>query len=597
MDMQRLKQYISLYLIVIFCGITICIYAPYDMYLANRSEFWFSLYNFWWMPIVFGIAAILCGILVGLLLKRWPILERIYESAVFGVALCLYLQGSFLNLDVGVANGSAVDWDQYRSKMLLNVLIWAVIIVGVIVAAIKKWDICRKVIMCISMFFSATQLISFVFLLIMNVEEFTVRPDTTFLSKEGLFEVSEEENIIVFLMDAFDDSYMKEIIEEEPAVVDELEGFIYFSNNTGSYPSTLYAAQYLLSGYYNLNEAPFSQWRAQLDDKPMYWDDLDEAGWDYYIYEDSSLEVPTRIYKAAENYSNVPLKIGNYFSFVHDLYQFVACRYFPDIVKPYIWLDGSEFADSRVPEYGEYEAFSYYNADFLEDMASNPVIAKEDGKFFKFIHLEGCHGPNRLNENGEIQEEPVSEKESAKGCLKIIENLLRQMKKLGCYDNSAVIIMADHGYSKDGVLTNPVFLVKPQNASGSLQISNAPVSHKDYPATLMALAGEDEMVAKYGESVFDIGEGETRERFFYQYYYENELKDNTLRLIEYRIDPESNAREWFHLTDVEYTVEGEKIQHSKYCQLCKTGGITPEQLEEYDPPREIHEKADNYPVK
>lgn len=230
-------------------------------------------------------------------------------------------------------------------------------------------------------------------------------------------------------------------------------------------------------------------------------------------------------------------------------------------------------------------------------MALNSIATKEDGKLFKFIHLEGCHGPNRLNENGEIQQEPVSEKESAKGCLKIIGNLLLQMKELGCYDNSAVIIMADHGYSKDGVLTNPVFLVKPQNTSGSLQISNAPVSHKDYPATLMTLAREEAAALKYRESVFDVDEGEKREQLFYQYYYENEVKDNTLRLIEYRVDSESNAREHFHLTDVEYTVKGEKIQHSKYCKLCKAGGITQEQLEEYDPPREIHEKDSNYPEK
>lgn len=164
-----------------------------------------------------------------------------------------------------------------------------------------------------------------------------------------------------------------------------------------------------------------------------------------------------------------------------------------------------------------------------------------------------------------------------------------------CYDNSAVIIMADHGYSKNGVLTNPVFLLKPQNASGSMKISNPPVSHRDYPATIMALAGKTEIASKYGMSVLDIGEGEKRERFFYKYYYENEVKDNTLRLIEYRIDPESNARECFHLTDVEYTVEGERIQHSKYCKLCAAGGLSQEQLQKYDPPREIHEKGSNYP--
>lgn len=49
----------------------------------------------------------------------------------------------------------------------------------------------------------------------------------------------------------------------------------------------------------------------------------------------------------------------------------------------------------------------------------------------------------------------------------------------------------------------------------------------------------------------------------------------------------------FVLTDVEYTVRGEKIQHSKYCKTCKNG--IPSEGEEYDPPRIIHEKDVGYP--
>lgn len=592
--MKSIKKSAVLPVACFFLGFTVCIYAPYEMYLANKSEFWFSLYNFWWLPICFGAFAILCGIIVGMLLKRWKLIERIYISGIFGLALCFYLQGNFLNLDIGVINGSVVNWGQYKTRMLLDALIWILVIVGVLIAAVKKWDICRKVILCISLFFTATQAVSFLALTVTNYEEFGRKPDTTFLSNEGLFEVSSDENILIFLMDAFDDSYMKDIVEKSPEYLDELSGFTYFSNMTGSYPSTLYSVQYLLSGYYNFNVLPFAEWRSQLDSMPMYWDDLCDKGWKYYLYEDAPVEMAMRVYRGSENYENVSLKIGNYFGFMHDLYQFVACRYFPDIFKPFIWLDGSEFVDFKKPEYGEYVAFDYFNQSFLNSMAENFVTARNSGKMLKFIHLEGCHGPNYLNENGEMQDVLTEPENSARGCIRIIGNYMQQMKELGCYDNSAIIIMADHGYSKDGVLTNPVFMVKPKGATGKIRISDAPVSHANYPATIMQLAGESEDAQKYGRSVFDIGENESIERYFYQYYYEHELENMTLRLIEYQIEPVSNKRESFHLTDVEYTVKGDKIQHSRYCRLCKAGGITEEQLQEYDPPREYHEKDNNY---
>lgn len=281
----------------------------------------------------------------------------------------------------------------------------------------------------------------------------------------------------------------------------------------------MYSVQYLMSGYYNLNEKLYMDWRQELDEKSLYWDELREMGWNYYLYTTEIKAVPSRILVNAENYESVPLKIGNYFGFTHDLYQFVACKYFPDIVKPSIWLDGSEF-NFRQPVYDGYEAFNDTNADFVDKMKKNPVtVGIQEGKSFRFIHLEGCHGPNHLNTEGEIQDTPVMPEDSARGCLRIVQYITDQMKAQGCYDNSAIIIMADHGVSEDGVLVNPVFMMKPKNVTGTLQISNAPVSHKDYVASIMCAAGSEEY-QKYGESVFDVAEDAVRERYFYQYYLE-----------------------------------------------------------------------------
>lgn len=588
----------NLFFAAIFLGFTVCIYAPFEMYLTNRQEFWFSLSQFAWLPFLFGGIAIAFAVLVGILIKRWEMLYHLYLAGIFGFGIACYIQGNFLNLKAGIINGALIDWSSYKTQIVRNGIIWVMMITAILIFSMCKWKICDKIIKIISLFLTAVQLVSLSVLLIINTDNYGEKPNTQFLSKEGLLEVSDDENIIVFLMDAFDDSYMKEIIHDYPDDLKWLNGFTYFSNMVGSYSSTLYAVQYLLSGHYNFNELPYGEWRVQLDTAPplLYWNDLTELGWNYYIYEDSSVYLTPNTYINAQNYENVPLKIGSYLELTHDLYQLVACKYFPDFMKPSIWPDGSEF-NFRQPEYGEYEAWPYYNESFINDMQNCPITVTGTQKNIKFIHLEGAHSPNYLDENGKIQETSQAPANSARGCLKIIENIINQLKEKDCFDNSAIIIMADHGYAKDGVLTNPVFIVKPQYAADEqLKISNAPVSHQDYPATIMQLAGYENYQQKYGPSVFDIAEDAVRDRYFYQYYYESELDSScTLRLIEYSIAPASNDRSSFSLTDVEYMTTGEKIQHSKYCKLCKAGGLTQAELAEYNPPREIHEKDDNYP--
>ncbi len=56
-------------------------------------------------------------------------------------------------------------------------------------------------------------------------------------------------------------------------------------------------------------------------------------------------------------------------------------------------------------------------------------------------------------------------------------------------------------------------------------------------------------------------------------------------LIEHILVSDNNRSEAFHLTGVEYTVEGKKIEHRKYCKQCL--GIETE--------NGLHEKTDDYP--
>ena len=51
----------------------------------------------------------------------------------------------------------------------------------------------------------------------------------------------------------------------------------------------------------------------------------------------------------------------------------------------------------------------------------------------------------------------------------------------------------------------------------------------------------------------------------------DKTKDNRYRLIEYSIPSISNDPKGFEPTNNEFSVEGEKIDHYKYCKSCENG--------------------------
>lgn len=576
---NRIVQEWSLISIVLFLGFTVCIYAPYEVYLTNRTELWFQISDFWWIPIL--CCVLIMGLFLGIGLLLPKKIHSIYEGILFGIALAFYMQGNFLNLKVGVLNGADIQWGEYRRHIVIDTFAFLFIIVVILVFALMKKKFFGKVAQIASLFLTATQLAALVIMIVPVLLEGKPQESVGFLSEKGLCEVASEENIIVFLVDMFDDTYFKQIMEEEPEIADELDGFTYFSNFTGGYSTTDYSLMHLMSGEYFHNEMGKGQWRIERGNERLWPDELSEAGYELSMYVPGG-GIPYRLERDAANFLNTPLRISNYKGFTKDLYQLVICKYFPDVLKPFIWMDGNELNHWREPNC-DYKVYDTNNLFFKNEIEKNGLSVVDTPKQFRFIHIDGSHYPYYINENAqEVEPDSVSAVQCARGVIRIIQSYMDELKEKRCYENASIFIIADHGYYWDGVLTNPVMLVKPKGSTGRMTVSNVAACQKDFPATVLELAGLNEN-HEYGKSVFEIKEGEERERLFYQYYL-MEKDDENRRLIEYRIDSDSNERSSFHLTDVEYTVDGEKIVHSEYCKTCQEG----EEEDAHVPPRIVH---------
>jgi len=590
--LKKILKNKTLLCIILFLGFTSCIYAPYELYLINRDEFWFQLSLFWWIPLLVGAGAMLLAICIGMFLKGK--LLRLYEVSLFSIGICMYIQGNFLNLDVGVMNGAEVDWSQHYGRFLIDGIVLLAIFTGLLIIAWKKRLFFKKAAGYISLFMMLMQLVTLIVLLIPVIfPEEADDSSTNFASDKGLYEVGDDSNIIVFVLDMYDDEYFKEILASEPEIKKELDGFTYFSNFTGSYSTTSYALAHLSTGKYCYNESELLSWVRSVSEERQYMDELVDDGYEMYLYSSTMGCISQRFVKMSKNYINAPLKISNKLHFTYDLYQLVMLKYFPDFVKPILWMTGTEFDYWKSVD-SQYNPYSVDNLVFKSGLEEKGISINEDAKQFKFIHLNGSHYPYEIDENAKrVEPDSVSAVQCARGALRIVQEYLYELKKSGNYDNSAIIITADHGYYWDGVLTNPVFLVKPKGALGELVMNEAPVCQGDFAPTVLELAGLNEN-HEYGESAFEIPQNSQRERYFYQYYLqERSTAGEVFRLIEYKIGSESNDPSEYELTDVEYTVDGEKIQHSKYCKTCK-GEVT-ENEDEYDPPRLVHQKDTGYP--
>lgn len=572
----------SLFFSVLFLVVTLLVYAPFELYLTNQQEFVFSISAFAFIPIFMAIivGAILIGI--GMLMKEKY--GKYFSALIFGFALAVYLHSNFFNTHIGVLNGADVPWREYRVKFGLNLIIWLLcVIVSCVFMKIKPY-LFSKAIAYVGALFSMMQIVTLAVLMLTSYKP-TENQYTWYVSDKNLYEVSSSDNVVVFLLDMYDDRYFKEILEMEPEIANELDGFTYFSNSTGNYSTTVYSIGTLFTGQYLYNDKPMTEQVNAANEKSKMLSTLQENGYRLDIY---TICAPTDIWTKTSNYQEGKLRISDYYRFTKKLYRLVTCKYLPDIVKPYVWMDGTEFNQFAEMSSGGEKAYNSNNVTFYENLKKNGISVNSGEKCFKFIYLDGAHYPYYIDENvNEVSEEETTDVQCARGVLRIVQTYMDELKKNGAYDNTSIIIMADHGYYWDGVLTNPVLLVKPQNSNGVLKISNAPVSQHDFQPSVLSLAGlNDDM--QFGESFFDIPEGAERERLFYQYYLQEGGVGGNYRLIEYRIGSESNKRESFELTDVEYGPTGEVYSHKERCELCQSGEEEPVETEENAPIRVWH---------
>lgn len=220
-----------------------------------------------------------------------------------------------------------------------------------------------------------------------------------------------------------------------------------------------------------------------------------------------------------DNLAREELAVNDPAGLTRDLLRLCAFRYAPHFLKPQLWMYSNVFLP-----YAQAQGEPVYE---VTDPAFDARL-REEGleatveRAFRLIHLTGMHPPYTMDADCQYQAQGVTAQEQMRGCLRLAEDYLEQLRALGVYDRSAVLILADHGTD---TVHRPLLLLKRPGDTGEMAVNDAPVSYADLPATYVALLTG----AQAGTELWSIPQRQARTRL----YYHESSRNNAFNLYEY----------------------------------------------------------------
>lgn len=528
----------------LFTVITILVFAPYEIFIFNRNDFEFAFLDFFWIPLLAGIIYMLIVTLLGMILpvkicKALVVLE-------FALTLCCYIQAMFLNGGMESLLGQEVSWG--IKLKILNAIIWIVIISLIFLLTKKAKTKGNVAIKFCSLAITAMQLVALVSLLLTTDVLNPEREQEGYFSDEGMLSLNTENNVVVFLLDFFDGRTMDKVLQEYPDILSELEGFTYYPNATSVHSRTYPSVTYLLTGnmcHYDMDYREYVNLAHQNGEllPALHEENIDIGLYTFEQY------IGDNVKEYITNWCNgtvtlEPIELQKY------LLKMTLYRDMPYLFKARFEYEISEInSDVKIMD-NPYEKF---NDEWLKGEFAKGISLNHDSDakgVFRFFHMAACH--RNLTK-------PV---EPSAYALEVVNDYLRQMKDMGVYDNSTILIITDHGHSGGGETLDmphetavPIFFVKPAGSVRTeMKISDAPISQTDFIPTVLDGFGLD--YKEVGRAVYDIDEEEKRER---KYYYSALFSDEEgeIELREYSVIGDAREASSYNFTgnkwDIQYS--------------------------------------------
>ena len=483
------------------------------------------------------------------------------------VTVAMYLQGMFLNGDIGTLDGTSYVLSEHVGRCVVSAVVWAALLAGGIVCALRWPEECRTgcVIACAAVILAQGVSLATTW----SSEGVT---ENYQLSGENQFVLSANSNLVILTLDQFSPYLMDEQLESDPTLYELFGDFTYYDNMSSNYSYTFPSMCCLLTHQHMTYDIPTLEYISNAwhsEQCESFYDTLHSLGYEVRLYAETN-------YVAADAV-NMLGKIDNVVSagslqhkgtLLWRAMGMSVYRYLPNALKNVISTN-TEWVNMAV-SYENVESMAI-NYDFLPRLRSDGMTIGESENTAVWYHLQGAHFPYVVDYDGEfVGEDETSRPDQLHGYLMTLQYYFDCMKELGIYDDATIIISADHGYVE---CYQAAFLIKPAGQTGdTLEIRHAPVAQDDIWATILDVLGQD--YEDYGRSVYDVAEDEERERSSYIWAYMDDYPEvDWIGDID-QWDAVNNGSERYNvMAELRYTGDRGNLLRA-YVQWQATGAVS-----------------------
>ena len=525
----------------------VLIYAPFELYLTNQLEFWFTAGQLTpYALALFGVAFAVTALVLWLTKRAGGKLYPILAAACLIAFLCTWIQGSYLVFHLPPMNGAPVDWGAFLLDRACSIGLWVVITAVVFFLTIKLGTVRFEKVAVLCSLAVTLMLAATLATLFFTTDSAEKRRDQV-ATDEGMFTYSEDQNFLILVLDAVDGVAFEQSLARSPAYAEVFEDFTYFSNTTGGYPYSKCSIPLIVTGAWYEAREDFVSFETAAFEQSPFLQEVTERGYRKWIYPyDGSV---TASVKAGE-FENLTLDQPRFASFGFPCKLIIKMA----LVKHAPW-DLKRFGYDLPGRLNEGIAFdgdaAYYDWSDLRFYqrleAENPIELVSE-KCYKYLHLEGAHEPHVYDPELHVLETSPY-RDVIEANFKMVGLFLERMKEAGVYDNTVILIMSDHGSHNgmdlDTINQHPILLIKGLNEHHAYQRDDAPISYDDLQQAYFKLAD-----GAQSEEVFSWREGDERDRRFL--FYE---MTNSDRIVEYIQSGHAEDMETLRPSGVVYTRE------------------------------------------
>jgi hypothetical protein len=320
----------------------------------------------------------------------------------------------------------------------------------------------------------------------------------------SLFEWSRRGNVLVLVLDAFQSDVFEDVLQAEPRLRDDLDGFRYYRLASSTAPTTYLSVPTIHGGFgYRPGQSVLDFYDEAIVEGSVL-NRLARAG---YRTSYSSIigKCPRSVDDCTATVQLARTRVELLATEAAKLVDLGLYRVLPDAPRQAVLRQGrgpiavltgwTPLLDDAFVQLAALERLRF--ASTVTDSAPTA----------KMVHTTLTHPPGMLRADcstGERRFDREAVRLQSQCAMRQVVGLFQRLRSGGAYDVTTIVILADHGYtfestravgSKDPKFRrmvgsfNPTVLVKPAGARGPLTTSDAPIEIPDLPR---ALCGERE---------------------------------------------------------------------------------------------------------